>query len=372
MKKEEKYRDRASERRVGKDNDFTQVEALLQDFNESTAKDDKQSVRQLIASYSRLDIRQIEEKRRYLGGDSEHTVLVKGLDFALLEQNKAKAAISATADEDLEQAFTEAPKKRTKEDIVRELKEKRAKEAALPNTKFKPIGFKPVEEPKKKKKKAKAIEGEGKKKKRKQDAPPIAEPEPQPVPSSSSTHLPEPQPVQEPEPAEDFDIFEGAGEYGGLDVSDDDESGDETTRPAVDDAPLVRPGHWFDEPSKSPDPDPVPEPSSQHQIQIPLPAESDDEQDVPMRLVPLEGSSIPSIKDLLALDQSANKKRKRKEKGKGKKDDSGDAAKVSAEVKAERDYKKYVVRCFRVLCLIILSQVKVISGEKGCFCQVDM
>ena len=60
-------------------------------------------------------------------------MLVKGLDFALLEQNRARLAASSAAedDESLEQAFREvaapAPRKRTREEIVQALKAKRAK-----------------------------------------------------------------------------------------------------------------------------------------------------------------------------------------------------------------------------------------------------
>ena len=55
-------------------------------------------------------------------------MLVKGLDFALLEQNRAKLAAetSATDDASLEQAFLESSaqaKKRTREDILRESRE---------------------------------------------------------------------------------------------------------------------------------------------------------------------------------------------------------------------------------------------------------
>ena len=36
------------------------------------------------------DERQIEETRKHLGGDAEHSVLVKGLDFGLLAARKAE------------------------------------------------------------------------------------------------------------------------------------------------------------------------------------------------------------------------------------------------------------------------------------------
>ena len=44
-----------------------------------------------------LPFLEVEEQRRYLGGDADHTVLVKGLDFALLEQQKADYETMITA-----------------------------------------------------------------------------------------------------------------------------------------------------------------------------------------------------------------------------------------------------------------------------------
>ena len=57
-------------------------------------------------------------------------MLVKGLDFALLEQTRARVAAETAATEDvsLEEAYMESvaqPKKRTREEILRELKSKR-------------------------------------------------------------------------------------------------------------------------------------------------------------------------------------------------------------------------------------------------------
>lgn len=47
---------------------------------------------------------QIEKQRAYLGGDAEHSVLVKGLDFALLAARKAELAREGeqVADEELD------------------------------------------------------------------------------------------------------------------------------------------------------------------------------------------------------------------------------------------------------------------------------
>ncbi|KAK0202564.1 hypothetical protein DFS33DRAFT_1384927 [Desarmillaria ectypa] len=366
VKKEAKYRDRAAERRVGGGNDYAQVEAILEDFNKRTADQGKDVV---------------DAQRGYLGGDSEHTILVKGLDVALLEQNKMKVAAASVDDDTLEKAFfgeipeATVPKKRTREDIVRELKAKRSKtgdsqqppattDGPLPSNKFKPIGFKPINqgdaEVKKKKKVKKDGDGD-KKKKQKVELTEKTEDESQTAPSKPPKDSPillpalKPEPERELELPQDFDIFEGAGEYEGLDVGDDDSDNDtsplkDDTSPP-DDEPLSRPGGWFNDDlpppvasqSKSPL-DVVPVPAS-----IPLPSipdedeEEEDNNHRPVRLVPLESSSLPSIKDFLLMDQTADsveKRRKRKEKNKGAKDAAGESKKLNAEAKADRDYKK--------------------------------
>lgn len=198
--------------------------------------------------------------------------------MALLEQNKARVALESTEDDDtLEQAYLEAssavPKKRTREDLLKELKQKRAQqgqqntevesegktkrtaeeearllEEAKKQGKFKPIGFKPIggseEKEKKKKKKLKtgenaAKEGGERKKKRKVEGEetkgqkeseaglgsteeaPVSAPEGQAsVLAVQSQKVPEPedQPL-----GDEFDIFAGAGDYEGIDFDDEDE-----------------------------------------------------------------------------------------------------------------------------------------------------
>lgn len=44
----------------------------------------------------------IIEESKYLGGDMEHTHLVKGLDYALLDKVRAEINSKETQDEDLE------------------------------------------------------------------------------------------------------------------------------------------------------------------------------------------------------------------------------------------------------------------------------
>ncbi|ESO97433.1 hypothetical protein LOTGIDRAFT_214293 [Lottia gigantea] len=80
-----KYRDRASERRVG--NDYNDSEISTTADYRSVAPDAKAE-----ENYAERRKQMIQESK-YLGGDMEHTHLVKGLDYALLE--KVRAEISS-------------------------------------------------------------------------------------------------------------------------------------------------------------------------------------------------------------------------------------------------------------------------------------
>lgn len=326
---------------------------------------------------------QLEDQRRYLGGDSEHTVLVKGLDFALLEQNKARAAAVTEDDDTLEQAFIEGsstiPAKRTREEIVADLKNKRAKgdaaegppaatdaslEQAKKAGKFKPIGFKPIggSEAKGKKKVVKKVkkkkvevqanagaatkEGEGER---------MSETvETKGTENATATSNKPPEP--EPEPMdEDFDIFAGADEYTGLDLGDD-EDGEVSDEPGaieeeagvkvVAEPPLKR--RWIEDDSDSAPTRPDDKPDDKAESSVaqhrPTSAEIRDEpeegeeqeEEAPVRLAPLASSSVPSIRELLAMDQEEEKREKRKAKKEKKKGPLTSAAKV------DRDYQRYV------------------------------
>ena len=87
-----KYRDRAKERRDGANSEYGKVADLLV----STAYH--------AAGPENLDMdaaerrKQLIQESKYLGGDMEHTHLVKGLDYALL--HKVKAEIQTKEDED--------------------------------------------------------------------------------------------------------------------------------------------------------------------------------------------------------------------------------------------------------------------------------
>lgn len=372
-------------------------------------------------------------QRNYLGGDAEHTVLVKGLDFALLEQAKARAEASESIlnDELLEAAFrgdaSQSPppapeaavsngvgKKRTREDILRELKVKREDEngtdksldEAKKEGKFKPIGFKPIGGNASKAKGTKDKEGR-KKKKRKvgekrpsEDAAKTQDMKPTTkttadVDASSSTTTKKPETTKGPAvaadelpPDDDFDIFAGAGDYEGIDLGDDDESGDDKPARLTSDVPAssdvkqgttspppeMQPqqgGRWFNDLEPSPPPErPLPSAASKDtkgkgraspspSSNAPAVPRSDDEEGEigqeegeaqldreeparPARLAGLASSTIPSIRDILAADEALEKEDKRRARKEKRKAGGGGGTRdeVSAEAKLNRDYQK--------------------------------
>ena len=91
----QRYRDRAKERREGINPDYISNEELLPGMS-SVAPDLK----------SRTDVaerrKQMIEESKFLGGDMEHTHLVKGLDYALLHKVKAELQQEQAMEEDCE------------------------------------------------------------------------------------------------------------------------------------------------------------------------------------------------------------------------------------------------------------------------------
>lgn len=365
-KSESKYRDRAAERRDGGKSDYAQVEAVLEVFEQRTANDDKDTV---------------DEQRQYLGGDSEHTILVKGLDVSLLEQNKARAAASTEDDDTLEQAFIEASseptahKKRTREDIIQELKAKRngkgpqsfdtAAEAledgardlekAKKAGKFKPISFKPIgqkdDKGTKKRSKEDSASRDKKRKKRKVEGisgspqPANAIPHPEAkrpaVAPTSVAEVSSQVDQRPPSPLDDnMDIFAGAGDYEGFPGDDDSDEGGLDSPHKTESEQHINDLHASSEPARSrgwfgdehdhegsiqplaSTESATPQlPSSSHTPQV------DEEEEESLRLKPLESSALPSIRDFLAMDAAAEKEDKRKarkEKRKNKKKSGGD------------------------------------------------
>ena len=337
----------------------------------------------------------MDEQRRDLGGEGDHSILVKGLDMALLEQNKARVGLSTEDDDSLEQAFLETSisaessktqKKKTREDFIRELKEKRELgqvdlvnnvastaeddarrlEEAKKAGKFKPINAPAEDKAKRKRDKDKDVE---KKKKKRKGEGVSAKVETKETLSKTQANekLPPPpskvapQRTHEP-PAEsemdmigdDFDIFAGAGEYQGIDLDDDDGDDGTGSIPQVDHLPKDKEDHpavgqWVAVGERE-----TFQPSHSHDKVVLQPSaaaktsqkEGDGDEEQPARLMSLENSALPSIKDFLALDEAAEsseRRRKRKEKRKaGKGNESGQKGKLTTDAKVERDYKKYV------------------------------
>ena len=277
-------------------------------------------------------------------------------------------------DEALEQAFlgvdgdasidtaetVPQPKKKSRQDLIRELKEKRGQhkpaeskavdagiEEAKKAGKFKPIGFKPIGGDSEGKKRKKEKEGGDKKKKKRKveeakDKPVevsgLAQASVPPVPAALPGKGKVPAPELEPELLDpDFDIFAGVGEYAG-EVEDDEE---EDEHPATEDSQEPQLGAdqqrrgWFDKP-KSPTPPPreptppVEEPSGTKDDEM-------EEEPAPVRLAPLVSSM--SVKDILAMDQAVAKEEKRKARKEKKKK----KAELNPEGKVNRDYQKCVL-----------------------------
>ncbi|POY73275.1 hypothetical protein BMF94_3609 [Rhodotorula taiwanensis] len=281
------YRDRAAERRAGRDSDFADAERLLEDFK----------ARSETAGVSK-DV--LEDQMKYLGGDEHHSILVKGLDIALLEREKAKLAGKAESElenveDELDAAFETAAtavgpaspplppaagpsrqqkasnagpstKKRakTRDELIAEMKAMRAGAAggggpAVTESRFKPIGGSSVDKKGKGKEGptsasggwkavgADATGGEGEKKKRKKRKvvpaaaaaeEPAAEPATAPAAGSvaeAAAEQTEAAPAQAPllpsgpppvvDIDDDFDIFGDAGDYKGLDTDEDEDAG---------------------------------------------------------------------------------------------------------------------------------------------------
>lgn len=127
------YLDRAEARRQGKEdaNEFHEVEALREDFEKRIAEANSEDERA-----------KLREQMAFLGGDAKHSVLVKGLDFALLEQQRAKAAgrlDSGKDDEELEAAFGRADKGEAD-------RKNTGQSNSKISSKFKPIAAKSIED----------------------------------------------------------------------------------------------------------------------------------------------------------------------------------------------------------------------------------
>lgn len=109
----EKYRDRAKERRVGANPDYqSQDPVAVASGYRAVAPDMKSG---MDAAERR---RQMIQESKFLGGDMEHTHLVKGLDYALLQKVKSEITAKETEQEtEMEQLATTKPiKEKAKEE----------------------------------------------------------------------------------------------------------------------------------------------------------------------------------------------------------------------------------------------------------------
>ncbi|GAA5993849.1 hypothetical protein JCM11641_000955 [Rhodosporidiobolus odoratus] len=259
------YRDRAAERRLGKDGDFAEAEKLLEDFRTRSERED-------------VDRETFEKQMQYLGGDAQHSILVKGLDMSLLERMKhdqakqAEAALDDVEDE-LDRAMKAGPstgastgaaaepvknskmQKKTgksRDELLAELKAMRAggapaiekeEPAEKKDSRFKPLGGggpdkgKGKEQPAPlgngwKKVASQPAEGEKKKRKKKKVVAPTAAADTATASvKTSPPQLTKPPPSAGPPGAsigaddeDDDDIFGGAGDYQGLDSDSDSDS----------------------------------------------------------------------------------------------------------------------------------------------------
>ncbi|KDE03398.1 hypothetical protein MVLG_06115 [Microbotryum lychnidis-dioicae p1A1 Lamole] len=316
------YRDRAAERRTGARHDFADAEKLLEDFKARVGDDDS------------LTKDELEEKLKYLGGDAEHTVLVKGLDMALLERMKAQQAAGADQSlEDVEDELdlvladkakkAEEKKKRTRDDLIAELKaSKGGSKSDRPAAGFRDRTQ--DEEEKKKVKVAEQVATAG-------DAAASA--------SKVSKPLPIPPPTINVEADDDLDIFGDAGEYKGLDTDSDDDDNHEATAarkeptfeqtaaPPRNATAAVKRSYFDDDEEKDEDverstaPDSVTNLASSKQPAVKMTDSNaimeegeEEEEQRPLRLQPLSKSAIPNVKELLAMDAAAEKEEKRKER----------------------------------------------------------
>jgi IK cytokine len=238
------------------------------------------------------------------------------------------------------------PKKRTREDLIRELKERRSRDAgqsfesirvdnlqleeAKQKGKFKPIGFTSTS-----KRRKDGGTADRKKKKRKVDNDKKhldSQGKPQ---AASTTDMPTPKTTEQPKsvPDEDiddsFDIFAGAGEYTGVEIDEHEGTEIATPQPTDPKASSSLPQLWIA--MDGPEHVPVAKPQLSPQLPIPIPESATVKTDqevgeTPMRLAPLESSGVPSIKELLDIHDAADKyerKLKRKEKKQRKRGGNG-------------------------------------------------
>lgn len=124
----EKYRDRARERRDGTNSDYQGA-----DLSSTTTSAYRTVAPDMKSGYDQAERRrQLIQESKFLGGDMEHTHLVKGLDYALLQ--KVRSEIETT-----EAAQEEEMERLAKEQHEEQAKEEKAKEEESDELKFKSV-----------------------------------------------------------------------------------------------------------------------------------------------------------------------------------------------------------------------------------------
>ncbi|WWC64227.1 uncharacterized protein I303_106836 [Kwoniella dejecticola CBS 10117] len=226
---ESQYKDRAEQRRKGLENEeYADVTKLLEDFEARKANATRPE-----------ELAELEKQRAYLGGDVEHSVLVKGLDYALLASRKAELARERGEEIDDELDNLQQGLGKKSKAVVEEVIEKDEKLGKG----FKSIAKKNIQESekgeKKKKKKKKKVKSDevpsnvGTGDAKHEDKKDIKEEEIQPVKTESSSKGVAPVAASKakkdpsPPPSEDEDIFGDVGEYdlkAGAGDSDSDSS----------------------------------------------------------------------------------------------------------------------------------------------------
>ncbi|XP_078684330.1 protein Red-like [Branchiostoma floridae x Branchiostoma belcheri] len=106
-----KYRDRAKERREGTNKDYEETEMVSTTTNYRAVAPSAQPV----DTAERR--RQLIQESKFLGGDMEHTHLVKGLDYALLQKVRSEIATKEREDDDLDTIVLEKKKEEEEEEM---------------------------------------------------------------------------------------------------------------------------------------------------------------------------------------------------------------------------------------------------------------
>lgn len=125
----EKYRDRAKERREGANPDYQAEDPLTGASGYRAVAPDIKSG--LDAAERR---RQMIQESKFLGGDMEHTHLVKGLDYALLQKVRSEIQLRENeGEEEMEKLANTAAIKKEKKKVKEENDEMQFKTALARN-----------------------------------------------------------------------------------------------------------------------------------------------------------------------------------------------------------------------------------------------